>query len=153
MITIDGAIGEGGGQVLRTSLALALVTGQPCRIIKIRAGRKQPGLLRQHLTAVRAATEVSGATASGDAIGLRALVFHPGTVRAGDYAFAVGTAGSAKAVDEVRQWLAAGVPVGEHLADQLLVPMALVGGRFRTVQSSRHAVLSFRLTRGSIWRR
>jgi RNA 3'-terminal phosphate cyclase (ATP) len=307
MITIDGSIGEGGGQVLRTSLALSLVTGQPFRIINIRAGRKQPGLLRQHLTAVRAATETSGATVKGDAIGSHDLVFEPGEVRPGEYQFAVGTAGSAtlvlqtvlpalalaagpsrltlkggtqnpwappfdflakaflpllgrmgpqvaarlvrpgfypagggeftvdirpaahlapvelmdrgeilgrraramvarlpdhiaereltvvraklgwpaeamaverieeslgpgnvlvievecehvtevftgfgelnvraesvaaKAVDEVRRWLAAGVPVGPHLADQLLVPLALAGGRFRTVRPSRHA--------------
>jgi RNA 3'-terminal phosphate cyclase (ATP) len=306
MITIDGSQGEGGGQVLRTSLALSLVTGQPMQITNIRAGRKTPGLLRQHLTAVRAAAEVSGATVSGDEIGSRDLVFEPGAVRPGEYQFAVGTAGSAtlvlqtvlpvlmtasrrsslalkggthnpwappfdflekallpllarmgpqisvqlvrpgfypagggeftvdiqpaahlapleltergeivsrtaralvarlaasigerelsvighklgwprealaveqiensmgpgnvlmlqvecrhvtevftgfgqlnvrsetvanKAVDEVRRWLAAGVPVGEHLADQLLVPMALAGGRFRTVRPSRH---------------
>ena len=306
MITIDGSIGEGGGQVLRTSLALSLVTGQAFRITNIRAGRKQPGLLRQHLTAVRAATEASGARVKGDVIGSRDLVFEPDAVRPGEYQFAVGTAGSAtlvlqtvlpalmtaagpsrlvlkggthnpwappfdflekallpllgrmgpqvavrlvrpgfypagggeftvdirpaphltplellergeitgrraramlarlpdhiaerelkvvraklgwpagtlaverveeslgpgnvvvievecehvtevftgfgelkrraesvaaKAVDEVRRWLAAGVPVGPHLADQLLVPLALAGGRFRTLQPSRH---------------
>ncbi|HKF58569.1 MAG TPA: RNA 3'-terminal phosphate cyclase, partial [Blastocatellia bacterium] len=58
MITIDGSFGEGGGQILRTSLGLSLVTGKPFRIVKIRAGRKQPGLLRQHLTAVTAAARV-----------------------------------------------------------------------------------------------
>jgi len=52
MITIDGSQGEGGGQILRTSLALSLVTGQPFRLQQIRAGRQKPGLLRQHLTAV-----------------------------------------------------------------------------------------------------
>ena len=62
MMTIDGSMGEGGGQVLRTSLALSLVTGQPFRIENIRAGREKPGLLRQHLTAVNAATEVGRAT-------------------------------------------------------------------------------------------
>ena len=98
MITIDGSIGEGGGQVLRTSLALSLVTGQPFRITNIRAGRKQPGLLRQHLTAVRAATEASGARVKGDVIGSRDLVFEPGAVRPGEYEFAVGTAGSATLV-------------------------------------------------------
>jgi RNA 3'-terminal phosphate cyclase (ATP) len=306
MITIDGSQGEGGGQVIRTSLALSLVTGQPMRISQIRAGRKTPGLLRQHLTAVRAASEISGASVSGDEIGSRDLVIEPGAVRPGQYTFAIGTAGSAtlvlqtvlpalmtasgpsrlvlkggthnpwappfdflektllpllarmgpqidarlvrpgfypagggeftvdihpaphlaplelmergetisrtaralvarlaasigerelsvvghklgwpreslalervtnsvgpgnaiilqvecrnvtevftgfgqlnvrseavaaRVVDEVRRWLAAGVPVGEHLADQLLVPMALAGGRFRTVQPSRH---------------
>lgn len=98
MITIDGSYGEGGGQILRTSLALSLVTGQPFRIEKIRAGRKNPGLLRQHLTAVKAATEIGQATVEGDAIGSTQLTFRPGTVKAGDYAFAVGTAGSATLV-------------------------------------------------------
>ena len=69
MITIDGSYGEGGGQILRTSLALSLVTGQPFRIEKIRAGRKNPGLLRQHLTAVKAATEIGQANVEGDFIG------------------------------------------------------------------------------------
>ena len=98
MITIDGSLGEGGGQILRTSLALSLVTGQPFRIEKIRAGRKNPGLLRQHLTAVKAATEIGQAEVKGDAIGSQQLTFTPGQVKAGDYAFAVGTAGSATLV-------------------------------------------------------
>jgi RNA 3'-terminal phosphate cyclase (ATP) len=98
MITIDGSYGEGGGQILRTSLALSLVTGQPFRIEKIRAGRKNPGLLRQHLTAVKAATEIGQATVEGDSIGSTQLTFRPGAVKAGDYAFAVGTAGSATLV-------------------------------------------------------
>jgi RNA 3'-terminal phosphate cyclase (ATP) len=98
IITIDGSQGEGGGQVLRSSLALSLVTGRPLVIEKIRAGRKKPGLLRQHLTAVLAAAEVSGAEVEGAALGSRRLVFHPGPVRSGNYAFRVGTAGSATLV-------------------------------------------------------
>lgn len=94
VITIDGSFGEGGGQILRTSLALSLVTGKPFRIEKIRAGRKNPGLLRQHLTAVDAATQVSRAQVTGAAIGSRELTFAPGSVESGNYAFAVGTAGS-----------------------------------------------------------
>src|SRR5215468_9182352 len=58
MITIDGSFGEGGGQILRTALGLSLFTGQPFRIEKIRAGRRNPGLLRQHLTAVKAAAKI-----------------------------------------------------------------------------------------------
>ncbi|MCB9764134.1 MAG: RNA 3'-terminal phosphate cyclase [Alphaproteobacteria bacterium] len=95
MLTIDGSMGEGGGQILRSSLALSLVTGQPFRIQGIRAGRRKPGLMRQHLTAVRAAAAVGDATVSGDAIGSQELVFEPGAVRGGDFRFAVGTAGSA----------------------------------------------------------
>ena len=79
LLTIDGSHGEGGGQVLRSSLALSLVTGRPFAIEKIRAGRKKPGLLQQHLTAVRAAAEVGGAEVEGAALGSRRLVFRPGT--------------------------------------------------------------------------
>jgi RNA 3'-terminal phosphate cyclase (ATP) len=95
MLTIDGAAGEGGGQILRTSLALSLATGTPFRIERIRAGRAKPGLLRQHLTAVTAAATIGDATVDGARLGAQELVFKPGSVRAGDYHFAVGTAGSA----------------------------------------------------------
>jgi RNA 3'-terminal phosphate cyclase (ATP) len=98
MLTIDGSQSEGGGQVLRSSLALSLVTGRPFAIENIRAGRKKPGLLRQHLTAVLAAAEVSAAEVEGAALASRRLLFRPGRVRAGDYAFRVGTAGSATLV-------------------------------------------------------
>ena len=67
MITIDGSQGEGGGQILRTSLALSLVTGQPFRLEQIRAGRQKPGLLRQHLTAVEAAKTVGRRSDRGGA--------------------------------------------------------------------------------------
>jgi RNA 3'-terminal phosphate cyclase (ATP) len=98
MLTIDGSAGEGGGQILRTALTLSMVTGKPVRIEKIRAGRPKPGLLRQHLTAVKAAAGISGAKVSGAEIGSGALTFSPGPVGAGEYAFAVGTAGSATLV-------------------------------------------------------
>src|SRR4051812_42841527 len=94
VITIDGSLGEGGGQVLRTSLALSLVTGKPFRIVNIRAGRKKPGLLRQHLTAVMAATQIGAAVSDGAEIGSSELVFRPEEVTPGGYRFAVGTAGS-----------------------------------------------------------
>lgn len=93
-IRIDGSQGEGGGQVLRSSLTLSMATGQPFVIEKIRARRKRPGLMRQHLTAVRAAAAISGAEVEGDHIGSTRLSFHPGPVRGGDHHFAVGTAGS-----------------------------------------------------------
>jgi RNA 3'-terminal phosphate cyclase (ATP) len=97
-ITIDGSEGEGGGQILRTALALSLVTGRPFRIEAIRAARRKPGLLRQHLTAVHAAAEVSDARVSGAELGSRSLSFEPSQVRGGDYRLAVGTAGSATLV-------------------------------------------------------
>ena len=98
MITIDGSIGEGGGQVLRTALALSLATGRPLRIENIRSKRPKPGLLRQHLTAVQAATAVGDAQVEGDAIGSTTLTFEPRAIRPGNYRFAVGTAGSATLV-------------------------------------------------------
>jgi RNA 3'-terminal phosphate cyclase (ATP) len=98
MIDIDGSGGEGGGQVLRSSLGLSLVTGKAFSIRRIRAGRKKPGLLRQHLAAVRAAGEVSRAEVDGDQLGSRELTFTPGDVRPGEYRFAVGSAGSATLV-------------------------------------------------------
>jgi len=94
MLTIDGSSGEGGGQILRSSLALSMVTGAPFRIEKIRAGRKKPGLMRQHLTAVQAAAQISRAGLEGAHMGSTEVEFHPGTIRPGEYAFAVGTAGS-----------------------------------------------------------
>lgn len=94
MLTIDGSFGEGGGQILRSSLALAMVTGQALRIEKIRAGRKKPGLMRQHLTAVQAAAQVSQADVRGADIGSMVVEFHPKQVQPGEYAFGIGTAGS-----------------------------------------------------------
>ena len=98
MILIDGSEGEGGGQVLRTALALSMVTGQAFRIDQIRANRSKPGLLRQHLTAVQAAMEISGAEALGASLGSSRLDFSPGKVKPGAYRFAIGTAGSATLV-------------------------------------------------------
>ncbi len=98
MIVLDGSQGEGGGQILRSALALSLATGAPFRIEKIRAGRPRPGLMRQHLTAVEAATAVGGAETSGAEIASTALTFRPGPVKAGAYTFSVGTAGSATLV-------------------------------------------------------
>lgn len=94
MIVIDGSYGEGGGQILRTSLALSLLTGQPFRIEKIRAGRKNPGLLRQHLTSVNAAEQIGQAEVIGARIGATQLSFVPGKIQPGAYRFAIGTAGS-----------------------------------------------------------
>jgi len=94
LITIDGSQGEGGGQVLRTALALSLVTARPFRIENIRAKREKPGLLRQHLTAVRAATEVGNAAVEGAELGATALTFIPRALRAGAYELSIGTAGS-----------------------------------------------------------
>ncbi|MCP4699768.1 MAG: RNA 3'-terminal phosphate cyclase [Gammaproteobacteria bacterium] len=97
-VKIDGAMGEGGGQVLRTALALSVCTGRPVHIHNIRAHRKKPGLMRQHLTAVRAAGEISRAQINGDEMGSCELRFVPDNTQAGNYRFAVGSAGSATLV-------------------------------------------------------
>ncbi|HYO82222.1 MAG TPA: RNA 3'-terminal phosphate cyclase [Bryobacteraceae bacterium] len=91
---IDGSFGEGGGQILRTSLALSLVTRTPFRIVNIRVKRAKPGLRRQHLTAVRAAARIGNAQIEGDALGSTTLTFRPGEITGGTYTFEVGTAGS-----------------------------------------------------------
>jgi RNA 3'-terminal phosphate cyclase (ATP) len=93
-IAIDGSQGEAGGQILRTSLALSLVTGKPFKMDRIRESRSKPGLLRQHLTAVRAAAAVGGARVAGAELGSRTVSFEPAHVGGGDYEFAIGTAGS-----------------------------------------------------------
>ena len=94
MIEIDGSLGEGGGQILRTSLSLSMASGLPFRISNIRANRDRPGLMRQHLTSVPAAQEVSNAVVEGASIGSTELSFRPDTPKAGQYTFSVGTAGS-----------------------------------------------------------
>lgn len=94
MITLDGSMGEGGGQLLRTALSLSLMTGQPFVLDRIRAGRQKPGLARQHLTCVLAAAEVGNAAVEGAELGSQRLAFKPRGLRAGEYAFAIGTAGS-----------------------------------------------------------
>ena len=94
MIDIDGSFGEGGGQILRSSLTLALMTGQAFHLRNVRARRSRPGLQPQHLTAVRAAAEVGQAQTRGASVGSSQLEFHPQAVRPGDYRFAIGTAGA-----------------------------------------------------------
>jgi RNA 3'-terminal phosphate cyclase (ATP) len=94
LIEIDGTRGEGGGQLLRGALALAVATGRGFRIDHIRRARPRPGLMRQHLTAVQAATTICDARVEGAEVGATTLVFEPGAVRAGEHAFAIGTAGS-----------------------------------------------------------
>jgi RNA 3'-terminal phosphate cyclase (ATP) len=94
MIELDGSEGEGGGQVLRTALALSMITGVPLRIERIRARRSKPGLMRQHLACVQAAMQISGAECEGAELGSQQLRFTPGPIRAGDYRYAIASAGS-----------------------------------------------------------
>ncbi len=121
IVVIDGAYGEGGGQILRTALALGVLTKRPTRIQNIRAGRGQPGLRPQHLTAVRAAAAVCDAKLEGDELGSRTVILAPGrAVRPGEYVFDVAQAadgGSAGSVGLVLQ--------------TVLLPLALADGESR----------------------
>jgi len=120
LIEIDGTHGEGGGQLLRGALALAVATGRGFRIREIRKARSRPGLMRQHLTAVQAATAICDARVEGAEIGATTLVFEPGAARAGDHAFSIGTAGSCVLV------LQAIVPALARLAEPSRI--AVTGG-------------------------
>ena len=91
---MDGSLGEGGGQILRTTLALSALTGQPVRIYNIRAKRPRPGLQRQHLTSVRAVAELCSARVEGLKLGSTEITFYPGKVKSGMFSFDIGTAGS-----------------------------------------------------------
>ena len=97
-VFVDGSKGEGGGQILRTSLALACITGRNLHIENIRAARRKPGLAKQHLSCVRAACEICGGQCKGAAIGSQILDFKPGPIRGGDFSFDIGSAGSASLV-------------------------------------------------------
>ncbi len=94
LIELDGSQGEGGGQILRSSLALSVLTGRPVKLTNIRAGRAKPGLQPQHLMSVKAAGAISGAVYKGAAVGSGVLHFEPKGVRSGPYRFTIGTAGA-----------------------------------------------------------
>ena len=94
MLTLDGSFGEGGGQIVRTALTLSMISGTPFRIENVRAGRKKPGLLRQHLTCVKASERIASARVTGAELGATSFTFEPGAINAGQYEFAIGSAGS-----------------------------------------------------------
>ncbi len=98
MNIIDGANGEGGGQIFRTSLSLSMCLGIPVRIENIRSGRQKPGLLRQHLACLRASREICNADVSGDQLGSTCVEFRPGKIKSGKFKIAIGTAGSTSLV-------------------------------------------------------
>ena len=154
MIEIDGSEGEGGGQVLRTALALSCTSGTPFRITKIRAKRRKPGLMRQHLTAVLAAAQICNAKLTGAEVGSLSLEFLPGLVRGGEYRFAVGTAGSTMLVLQTvlpplllattpsRLWLEGGThnpfaPPFDFM-EQVLLPLVLRMGPVVTATLHRY---------------
>ena len=87
LVTINGAMGEGGGQILRTSLALSLCSGKPFRIVNLRSRRKKPGFRHQHLVCVNAAAKIGGARIEGATLGSQELMFAPTTIKSGHYHF------------------------------------------------------------------
>jgi len=94
MIEIDGSYGEGGGQILRTSISLSALTMKPVRISKIRAGRPKPGLRRQHLTGIQLTGKLVDASIEGLEVGSTEISFSPQKRRSGSFSIDVGTAGS-----------------------------------------------------------
>ena len=128
-IDIDGSLGEGGGQVLRTSLALSLITGKSFHLRNVRAKRAKPGLQAQHLKCVLAAAEIGAATVRGASLQSTDLTFEPGEVNGGDYHFKIGTAGATTLV-----------------LHTVYLPLALAGAvrhdRRRHAQQSARAITS-----------
>ncbi len=94
MKVVDGSYGEGGGQILRTAVALSCITGEDIKVTNVRAKRPNPGLKRQHLTALKAAATICGARVEGLKVGSKEVVFSPNSISAGNFRFDVGTAGS-----------------------------------------------------------
>lgn len=115
MLTIDGSFGEGGGQILRTSVAMAAITETPVKIVHIRKNRPKPGFSAQHLAAIRAMTELTGADTTGDEIRSTELTFIPGEIIGGTYRMDIGTAGS---ISLLLQCL---IPVALHAPDTVVL--------------------------------
>ncbi len=148
MIEIDGSYGEGGGQLVRTAVALAAITGKAIRLVNVRAKRDKAGLAPQHLTAVRAVAEVCGAKTEGLELRAASFAFSPGPLKGGTFRFTVGTAGSVTLVlqallpvliagghaarvvvtggTDVRQ-----APPADYLAEVLFRHLARMGAKLR----------------------
>lgn len=125
LITLDGAHGEGGGQILRTALTLALVTGQPFRLTRIRANRDKPGLRPQHVAAIQAAARFAEAEVSGAEVGARELTFRPRPFEPRDLTIDIGTAGATALVLETLH-----LPLA--LKAEQPVHLVVTGGTFNT---------------------
>jgi len=110
MIEVDGSFGEGGGQVLRTAVALAAVLSKDIHVFNIRAGRAEPGLRPQHMTGVKAAAELCSSELEGSQVGSTEFTFKPGKLRPGTFRFDVGTAGSITLVLQTLMPILAFVP-------------------------------------------
>jgi RNA 3'-terminal phosphate cyclase (ATP) len=122
-VKLDGSYGEGGGQILRTALALALITGRAFQLQNVRARRDKPGLRPQHVSAVGAAAQLCDAQVQGASVGSPTLTFHPGTLLANDLAYDIGTAGATSLVLQT-----VNIPIA--LATQRPVTVSLIGGTY-----------------------
>jgi RNA 3'-terminal phosphate cyclase (ATP) len=131
LLELDGSFGEGGGQVLRTSLALSLLTGKAFRLVNVRAGRAKPGLQPQHLMSVRAAAQIGRAQMRGSSLGSSTLQFEPGSVTAGNYRFDIGTAGATGLVLQT-------VLLPLALRGQATSQLVLIGGTHVTASPCFH---------------
>ncbi len=153
MIELDGATGEGGGQILRTALTLAMITGQPFRITNIRANRPKPGLMRQHLVAVQAAAQVCDADIGATGIGSQTLEFAPKKIKGGEYKFAIGSAGSCTLVLQTLMpaLLFADTPSVIHITggthNAMAPPAQFLQRAYGSVLAKMGATLDIRLTR------
>ena len=125
LLVLDGSRGEGGGQILRTSLTLSLLTDRPFRLTDIRANRDKPGLRPQHLTAVESAAKLCGAVVSGASVGSRELKFRPGPVEPRDMTIDISTAGSTALVLHTLH-----LPIALRASGP--VRLSLVGGTYNT---------------------
>ena len=114
MLIIDGSFGEGGGQILRTSVAMAAITETPVRIRNIRSNRPTPGLSAQHLTAIEAVASLTDAEVSGLTLRSTEVTFVPGEIKGGAYRLDIGTAGS---ISLLLQCL---IPVALHSPETVL---------------------------------
>ncbi len=119
-VKIDGSFGEGGGQILRTAIALSCITGIPVEVYNIRANRPRPGLSMQHLKGIEAAKLLSNAEVKGLKIGSTKIFFAPKEIRGGDYRIDIKTAGSISLVLQVL------IPVG--MAAESPVTLTVTGG-------------------------
>lgn len=120
MLEIDGCTGEGGGQLLRTSVALSALTGTPCTVTNIRANRPTPGLKPQHLMGLKAAAQICHAQTKGIRIGSETVEFTPGPITGGEYTIDIGTAGSITLILQVL------VPICLHAHDTVI--LTITGG-------------------------
>lgn len=156
MIVVDGSIGEGGGQILRTAVALAAILGEPVRIVNIRAKRSRPGLRPQHLNAIRAIASMTGGRLEGDRVGSMEVYFEPGRIKPGTYRIDIGTAGSVSLILQavlpvaayspgpVRLWIRGGTdvpraPTIDYMREVLARLLAQLGYTLRiTVETRGH---------------